>query len=129
MHRVLDVVLSVYDISYYQLVGKSRKGKLPEARKMACYFLLKNSRATEIAELLRVDISYIQRACDDISFYLKKYPKIEQRAMSIENTLGLQQKATEIEQWLLKNYNHETTIVHEKQKELASINQKLKLCQ
>lgn len=129
MRREIRIVAQHYQVSEVDIMGKSRKGNLPEARKMICYLLRNKYHKKEIAKQLNLTFKYVYVAIIDMRFFINTYAQLKQRAMSIENTLQLERQAIQIEGWLRENYEEAPHLVFEKQKELETINQKLKSCQ
>lgn len=124
---MLEVVVAVaeyYQLTVEELKGKSRKGDLPEARKMACYLLRNTAGKRYIAAYLRLPREYVYQSIKDISFYINTYSKFKQRAMEIEQK-SLIKKREELESFLKNNYNADKGIIHEKQRELKQINNQI----
>lgn len=72
-----------------------------------------------IAKELGVDKSNVSRFTKQVAFYLKRYPNIKYKVMQIHKDLTA--KKTELEQWLVDNYNADIMLVREKQKELENV--------
>lgn len=125
MHHLVMIIAKKYNVSTQDIVGKNRKGNLPEARKMSCYLLRKKYKESEIAVYLNLTREYVYSAAKDMEFYINTYPNLKQKAMSIENTIVLKEEAKKIEEWLQKNFEANPTVVFEKQQQLRNINHKI----
>lgn len=120
MHNViLHTVGEYYGVSVEALKSSSRNGKLPEARKIACYFMSHFIKQSQVAREISVNRSNVLRFTKEVIFYLKRYPEIKEVVMDINK--DLEDKKHQLEQWLVVNYNVDAMVVREKQIELENV--------
>lgn len=124
MREIMLAITDYYQVTVEDIKGESRKGDLPEARKMACYLLSNKVKAIHIAIYLKLSRYYVYTATKDISFYINTYPNFKQRAMEIQRK-SLELKKKELEAFLQTSIHLEPSIVYEKQKELEQINNQI----
>lgn len=116
---IMKAISSSYCVAEADILGSSRKGKLPEARKLACYFLGQFFSRKYVSSILGINQSNVCRFIKEVLFYIKRYQPIRDKMMTINTEL--QAKREELQNWLTVFYNAEPTLVFEKQQELDNI--------
>lgn len=79
IETIINIVADVYGVDANQIVGKSRKAPLPEARSTAIYFskVLKHPNK-HIASAFAIDENYIHRACRKTKNEMEIYADVAQ---------------------------------------------------
>ncbi len=131
-NEVITAVLSVYGITLKDLVGKSRKRYIVEARKMASLFLAKKMRQVDIAELLNFDRSNVVYNIKTIESDINLYSKVAERYERIYSLIEpsgeleiLKHKRSQLEKSLVDNPTSPPDFRYAQIQELNSINDKI----
>lgn len=129
---VITAVLKVYDISLNELIGKSRKRYVVEARKMATLFLVNKMRQVDIAELLNFDRSNVVYNVRTIKDEISLYTIVRHRYENIYKILApqgaleiLKQKRSQLEKTLVNNHTATADFRFAQIQELERINNKI----
>lgn len=82
---IIDAVIEVYNINKSDLLSRSRKGTLPEARRMVAYFMLTNGYSVpDIMATLNQGNTIVYKAIQKTLFDIKIYKTVKERFEKIE---------------------------------------------
>jgi hypothetical protein len=123
---VLKIVAKAYGVSVSDILSISKKGKIPEARKMVVLFLnTPTAKPTQIAYAINRTRTTLYNSLSKITFQLAHYKDVQQKFKDIQMTLikYLETTKTDLENWLTNNPCLDQKVREQKLDRLADVNE------
>lgn len=121
---VLEIVAKAYGYTVLDLLSKGKKGKTPEARRMAVLFLnTPKAKPQKIADAINRERTAFYACTKKIAFEIVHYQDVQEKFKTIQMSLltYLENTQTELENWLINNPHQDQQVREEKLKRLAAV--------
>lgn len=125
---ILEAVAQAYGVTVTDILSKNRKGKLPEASRMATLFLKSPSQNPEkIASSIKRERTAVYNNVKQITFEIARYPDVRQKFKTIHNAMiqYLENLIKDLESWLINNPCFDGKIREQKLDRLADAQETL----